>query len=49
MAAYLALRERQKKNISAPTIEDVTELNLENIAADEAKKGNVYVTYAWVS
>lgn len=45
MAAYLALRERQKKNIASPTIEDLTELNLNNIAADEVKKGNVYVTY----
>lgn len=49
VTAYLALRERQKQNIAAPTPQDVPELNLEENADEVVEAGNVYALYCLVS
>lgn len=41
VAAYLALRERQKKNEAPLTIENVGELNLEETANEEVEEGKL--------
>lgn len=45
VAAYLALRERQKKNEAARTEENVAELNIDETMDVEVEEGNIVLTW----
>lgn len=41
VAAYLAMRERQKQNVAAPVMENVNELDQEGIENEEVEEGTM--------